>query len=130
MSNAILIKRNGTNYEVSNGTITVSGSNRADLLAILDSLEGKPASVQEIQAKVKKASEAAVKKAKSKTKKSAEKTSELQSVRDFMRKTKRHVTAAEVAEELGMEKKYAAKCLYHLYVKGFLKSEERGVYFS
>ena len=61
--NAIMIKKTESGFEVSNGTIHVRGPSRDQILAIFDSLEGKPAAVAQIAEKVEKAARVVQKKA-------------------------------------------------------------------
>jgi response regulator of citrate/malate metabolism len=121
MSN-VLIKKTGTGYEVSNGTVTVSGSNRAQLLALIDTLEGAPASLEKIQEKVEKAAKVTKKKVEQK------KVSGMQKVRDFIATTKGKVTITQVAEATGLSQKYAANYLWNLWNNDEIKSTEKGIY--
>jgi hypothetical protein len=131
----ILIKRVGTNYEISNGTVVVSGPNRAQLLALMDTLESTPASAEQIAAKVEQAvaavaaASAADPKPKKKVKK--EKVNMSATVRDFMLKNPgvKH-TAQDVADIVGFTREQCAHRLYHWYNQGVLKSDENGIYYA
>lgn len=106
MSN-LLIKRNGTNFEVSNGTITISGPNRTQLLALMDSLESQPANIEKIAEKVEKAGKAA--RAKVETKKQNRRDAVIALI-----EKKGSVTAADVIEALAKEGQTTAQWGYLL----------------
>lgn len=130
MSN-LLIKRTGTNFEISNGTITIQGPNRAQLLSIMDSLESQPANISEIKKKVEKAAEVAT--AKKKTTKKVEnkvKISGVQLVREYMKSSQGKVTAHDVSKATGLSVKYCLNYLWNLWKKGEIQSEEKGIYFK
>lgn len=119
--NAITIKKTETGFEVSNGTIAVSGPNRDQLLAILDGLEAAPASVAKIAEKVAKAAKVVQKKAASK------RISNVEKVRKFMEKKGKH-SVADVAKGTGLTSKQCSDILWRLWQEKELKSSEVGSY--
>jgi hypothetical protein len=119
---AIMIKKTASGFEVSNGTISVSGPSRDQLLAILDSLEGKPAAVAEIAKKVEKAGKVVKKKAE------AKKVSNSAKVLEFMASSKGSQTATSVSEGTGLTMKQCTDILWRLWKAKKLKSSEVGVY--
>lgn len=133
MSN-VMIKKTGTGFEVSNGTYTLLGPNRADLLKAMDALENQPAAVEKIQEKVEKAAVKVQEKieAKDQPKKKVKrvKVSGMQRVREFMNSTRSKVTAAEVAQACDISQKYANNYLWALWKKGEIKSTVKGVYYK
>lgn len=108
----VLIKKTGTDFEVSNGTITVKGPNRGQLMAIMDMLESSPANEKDIKDKVAKAAKVTQKKsaekkasgsAKTRTVK-AKKTDESLSDRVLAAIGNRAgVSRAQIIEKLGIE---------------------------
>jgi len=120
--NAIMIKKTESGFEVSNGTIHVRGPSRDQILAIFDSLEGKPAAVAQIAEKVEKAAKVVQKKA------AAKKVSNSAKVLKFMVESKGNQSATEVAEGTGLTKKQCSILLWRLWKAKELKSTEVGIY--
>jgi predicted Rossmann fold nucleotide-binding protein DprA/Smf involved in DNA uptake len=120
--NAIMIKKTESGFEVSNGTIHVRGPSRDQLLAIFDSLEGKPASVAQIAEKVEKAAKVVQKKA------AAKKVSNTQKIRDYMAQTKGTKSIAEIADGTKLTSKQVSDRIWKLWKNGEVKSIETGLY--
>ena len=120
--NAIMIKKTESGFEVSNGTIHVRGPSRDQLLAIFDSLEGKPASVAQIAEKVEKAAKVVQKKA------AAKKVSNTQKIRDYMAQTKGKKSIAEIADGTKLTSKQVTDMIWKLWKNGEVKSIETGLY--
>ena len=131
--NAIMIKKTESGFEVSNGTIHVRGPSRDQLLAIFDSLEGKPAAifdslegkpaaVAQIAEKVEKAAKVVQKKA------AAKKVSNTQKIRDYMAQTKGTKSIAEIADGTKLTSKQVTDMIWKLWKNGEVKSIETGLY--
>lgn len=95
MSN-VVIKKTGNGFEVSDGTYTIQGPNRSELLKIMDSLENQPASVEKIAEKVETAGAIVREKV------AAKKQSRHEAILSLIEK-KGQVTAADVIEALAKD---------------------------
>lgn len=108
----VMIKRTGTNFEVSNGTIVLQGPNRSALLAAMDLLESTPANEKAIEARVEKAAKVTQKKAAAKKATEAAKTKTVKAKKSDESLSDRVLAAignrvgvsrAQIIEKLGIE---------------------------
>lgn len=130
MSN-VIVRKVGNGFEVSNGTYTVQGPNRADLLKAMDALEGQPASVEKIQQKVETAAAVAKAKKDPKTTKKVKRIPHTDQIRDLLKASKgTKMTAKEVAVGTGLPEKRCGNVLYYLWQRNEIKSHEEGLYFA